>query len=66
MTTGGRALPRAPRVLQKLCRSCDACVAVCPHDAISLHGAELRIDEARCKGTDRCRVLCPAGALVRP
>lgn len=58
--------PSPPRVMQSLCRSCDACVAVCPHGAIRLRGEELVIDPALCKGEDRCRILCPAGALLRP
>lgn len=50
-------------VQQKLCRLCDACVAVCPHTAISIVESELIVDLKRCQGCGDCVLLCPAGAL---
>ncbi len=45
------------------CISCGDCQAVCPEDAILMHG-EKRIDHTRCTGCGLCTKSCPAIALV--
>ena len=50
-------------IAQALCRSCDACVPVCPEHALRMRGDRLEWDEGRCRGHQLCMLLCPAAAL---
>lgn len=52
------------------CTSCDACVPVCPNDAISAGDVVYVIDEAKCTecvgadDTPQCELVCPADCIV--
>jgi hypothetical protein len=46
------------------CLSCAACVAVCPPQALLLHGLELAFDDASCTGCAECFRICPTAALL--
>ena len=45
------------------CRSCHHCVQVCPSQAMSLKGREIRIDHMKCTSCGVCVKECPAHAL---
>ena len=45
-----------------LCDFCGTCVGVCPHDAIELFEADLRITE-NCTVCKNCINVCPIRAL---
>lgn len=42
--------------------SCQRCVAICPHGAVTLDGG-LAIHAERCRGCFLCTAVCPVGAL---
>lgn len=42
-----------------LCDFCGTCVAVCPHDAIELFEARIRLIEERCTECLNCVKVCP-------
>jgi Fe-S-cluster-containing hydrogenase component 2 len=42
--------------------SCQRCVAICPHGAVTLDGG-LAIHAERCRGCLLCTAVCPVGAL---
>lgn len=52
------------------CTSCDACVPVCPNNAISAGDVIYEIDHDRCTecvGADdspQCQTVCPADCIV--
>ncbi|MCU0694001.1 MAG: 4Fe-4S binding protein [Polyangiaceae bacterium] len=45
------------------CTACDACVGICPMDAISRTGEGLAIDHERCIGCGLCVSHCPSGSM---
>ena len=45
------------------CTACDACVEICPVDAISRTDAGLSIDRERCIGCGLCVSHCPSGSM---
>lgn len=53
------------------CTSCDACVPVCPNEAITAGDVIYVIDEDRCTecvGADdapQCMLVCPADCIVQ-
>lgn len=53
------------------CTSCDACVPVCPNEAITAGDVIYVIDEARCTecvgadDTPQCQLVCPADCIVQ-
>ena len=55
--TGRELMHRAER-----CELCGDCVAVCPHQAISIDDDRVRIDRVRCELTAGCISECPNGA----
>jgi len=44
------------------CSKCGLCMAVCPHDAISIE-EYARVDPAFCKGCRLCYATCPSNAI---
>lgn len=52
------------------CTSCDACVSVCPNDAISAGDIVYSIDAERCtecvgaEDSPQCQLVCPADSIV--
>jgi Fe-S-cluster-containing hydrogenase component 2 len=51
-------------VLHRLCRVCDACIAVCPTLALLMEGDRLVWTAHRCGDDRSCLAVCPASALV--
>ena len=45
------------------CDFCGTCVAVCPHDAIDLYEASLKIDYEKCTMCLNCVYICPFKSL---
>ena len=45
------------------CTSCDACVGICPVDAISIDGIAL-VDPEACMGCGLCATVCPVNAIM--
>lgn len=50
---------------RRSCRQCGHCVAVCPHDAVTLSHDGIRIDPERCDACGMCLEGCPGHALNR-
>ncbi|HSV29952.1 MAG TPA: YfhL family 4Fe-4S dicluster ferredoxin [Candidatus Omnitrophota bacterium] len=52
------------------CTSCDACVPVCPNEAITAGDVIYVIDEDKCTecvgadDTPQCQLVCPADCIV--
>jgi len=46
------------------CRSCGACVELCPFGAISLNGMGAQVDWDACMGCGICEGRCPHGAIA--
>lgn len=46
------------------CTLCDACVPICPTEALSLNDTQLLIDQPLCYGCGRCVTACPTSALT--
>ena len=58
-----------PAVDLETCRAdggCAACVAACPHGAITWHGGAIDVDRVACVSCGRCVAVCPTGAMVNP
>ena len=53
-----------PRVSQKRCVGCGACLKICAHGAISLTEKKASIDHARCVGCGRCIGVCRVDAIA--
>lgn len=53
---------------EELCRACQRCIEVCPHEALSLKEWQrgivvASIDHKKCRGCGTCVPVCPSGAL---
>jgi pyruvate formate lyase activating enzyme len=44
------------------CQGCGRCVAVCPHEAITMRGGHSHTDRMRCDGSGSCATVCPTEA----
>lgn len=53
----------APKVAEKVCNGCKACLKSCAHDAIIIVDGKARIDDARCVGCSRCITACLQKAI---
>lgn len=53
----------APKVAEKACNGCKACLKSCAHNAIIIMGGKARIDEAKCVGCSRCITACLQKAI---
>ncbi len=53
------------------CTSCDACVSVCPNEAITIGNPIYIIDPLKCtecvgaKDEPQCKLVCPADCIVQ-
>jgi uncharacterized Fe-S center protein len=54
----------APRVTEKLCDGCGACLRSCAHGAIAVREGKAAIDPAACVGCSRCITACPRKAIA--
>jgi dissimilatory sulfite reductase (desulfoviridin) alpha/beta subunit len=54
---------RSPKVTDKPCSQCGACVEVCREGAISLTGQVPVVDPAKCLSCGQCIPACPTGTL---
>jgi ferredoxin len=56
-------------IINDCCTACDACVPVCPNDAIAKSDPVYIIDPARCtecvgaEDEPQCRLVCPADCI---
>jgi uncharacterized protein len=53
----------APKVAQKFCNGCTACLKSCAHAAISIIEGKAQIDPAACVGCSRCITACLQKAI---
>jgi len=53
----------APKVAEKFCNLCQACLKACAHEAISFLESGARIDPDRCVGCSRCITVCEQKAI---
>jgi Fe-S-cluster-containing hydrogenase component 2 len=51
------------QINQENCSGCEACLAACPVDAISLDSGKAVIDQALCTRCAACLSICPSGAI---
>jgi len=51
------------QVDQEKCTGCEACVSVCPVEAISIVDGMAQIDANKCIDCGRCDQVCPQGAI---
>jgi heterodisulfide reductase subunit A len=59
--------PIIAKIDPEQCSACRVCIALCPYQAISMDGKEMKvaeINEALCKGCGVCAAACPAGAIT--
>jgi len=52
-----------PAITDQACSECEACVDVCPDDAINLEET-VTIDRKRCMVCGKCILVCPTGTLA--
>jgi dissimilatory sulfite reductase (desulfoviridin) alpha/beta subunit len=52
-----------PAVTDEACTHCDACIDVCPDDAITLDETTVVIDRKRCMACGKCIPACPTATL---
>lgn len=47
------------------CQHCDPapCLLVCPNEALSSDGVEVKLDQEKCTGCRLCTIACPFGAM---
>jgi Fe-S-cluster-containing hydrogenase component 2 len=45
------------------CTGCEACISVCPADAISMVDGKAMIDANQCIDCGQCAPVCPQGAI---
>jgi len=58
------ARPSEPlAITPKRCTHCGRCVPACPHGALKIGRAYIRVDAARCDGCGACGRVCAPGAI---
>ena len=55
--------PEKAFVITDLCNGCNACVPVCPTNAISIQEGKAKIDPFLCSGCGACIPVCPQDAI---
>ena len=55
--------PEKAFVIADLCNGCEACVQVCPVNAISMVEGKAKIDPFQCTGCGACIPICPQEAI---
>jgi heterodisulfide reductase subunit A len=55
--------PEKAFVIADLCDGCEACVPICPVNAITMQGGKAKIDPFQCNGCGACLPICPKGAI---
>jgi uncharacterized Fe-S center protein len=53
----------APKITEKHCTACGACLKACAHEAIDLSSAKAVLDENHCVGCGRCITVCEPQAI---
>lgn len=53
----------APKVAEKFCTACGACLKSCAHDAIAIMEGVAKIDPQKCAGCGRCIAACGQKAI---
>lgn len=54
-----------PRVTDRECSRCEACLEACRENAISLTGRGPEIDQGKCLSCSQCIKACPTGSLKK-
>lgn len=66
--TGDSILPYVPDIEPQCCSGCDACIRICPHEALCLDeggtGNGYRIQASQCTGCGICVDICDQKAVV--
>ena len=55
--------PEKAYVITDLCNGCNACVPVCPTNAITMQNGKAKIDPFQCNGCGACIPICPQEAI---
>jgi heterodisulfide reductase subunit A len=55
--------PEKAFVIADLCDGCEACIPICPVNAISMVEGKAKIDPFQCIGCGACIPICPKGAI---
>jgi heterodisulfide reductase subunit A len=55
--------PEKAYVISDLCNGCNACVPVCPTNAITMQEGKAKIDPFQCTGCGACIPICPQEAI---
>ncbi len=55
--------PEKAFVISDLCNGCNACVPICPTNAISMQDGKAKIDPFLCTGCGACIPVCPQEAI---
>ena len=62
--SGHLSWPYVPVLDESRCNGCDACLRLCPHDAIQNRGDHYHIEPQRCSGCGICADACDQNALT--
>ena len=55
--------PEKAYVIADLCNGCNACVPICPTNAITMQNGKAKIDPFQCTGCGACIPVCPQEAI---
>ena len=55
--------PEKAYVIDDLCNGCQACIPICPTNAITMHEGKAKIDPFQCTGCGACIPICPQEAI---
>lgn len=60
---GGAVMAFVPAIDPARCTGCDACLRLCPEDALTLQDGAYRLNAARCTGCLLCEDVCADSAI---